>query len=70
MMISKYKDAKGNTNVYIVINRNWLKDTKRPEYVRLTLNANWDIGLDNKEKCKLGDLINLDKLKDNTAPKK
>lgn len=66
MIISKYTDKNGNENVSLVIHKNFLKDCKNTDYVRLTLSKDFLIGLDEKKQVKLGTIINFNKLVDNT----
>ncbi|MCF0124826.1 MAG: hypothetical protein HUJ68_03570 [Clostridia bacterium] len=67
MLVSKYKDKDGNTNVSLLVHTNAIKATKNPLYKRITLKADYEIGLDDKHKIKVKELIDLKKLKDNTV---
>ena len=70
MLISKYKNKLGHTNISIVVSEKELTPTKSANYYRITLNENFDVHLDEKHKLKVKDVFNLDRLIDNTVPKK
>ena len=66
MLASKWTGNDNKTKVTLVIKKSWLKECKNNEYVKLTLNLDTIVGLDEKNQCTVADIINVNKLLDNT----
>ena len=69
MLVSKYKAKNGKTYINVVVHKNFIKDTNNGDYKAISLSDDFIIGLDGKNSIKLSELVNLDKLADNTAKK-